>query len=295
MALRNLIIDQRTTGRNKTITSYFNDIRHRKILTTAEEYELALKAQEGDEDAIIALVDANLRFVISIAKQYGATNPDKLSEYIAQGNIGLLYSARTFDPTRGFKFVSYAVWHIRKEILHYLNYSSRMIRIPNNVLNALGKVKKLEDSVLQKNERPATEDELEYMLYENEVMFSRGNIIKAKNVYQKPKALDSSPFEDALTPIELLKSSDSADNLTKPEDLEKLVSFLSNCLTDRQIDVIILYYGLLNTMPTGFTDIGIKYNKTKEWARLEYNKAIRKLRQFACKNKITPEDFDFLK
>jgi RNA polymerase primary sigma factor len=154
------ITPDRLTNRTDNISRYFTDVSGRPMLGPEEEFSIGLRAQEGDEEAIEMLISSNLRFVVSVAKQYAGTGI-LLEDLICQGNIGLCDAARMFDPTRGFKFISFAVWHIRKEILAYLNSDHRTVRIPQNVLNDLTKIRRADETILQEQGRYGTADEFE--------------------------------------------------------------------------------------------------------------------------------------
>lgn len=265
----------RRTNRTENISRYFSEVSNLPLLSPDEEFEIGKRAQQGDHAAIEKLISANLRFVVSVAKQY--TNPEvSLEDLICQGNIGLCDAARQFDPTRGFKFISFAVWHIRKEILAYLNTDNRTVRVPQNILTDLSKIRKANEQILQEEERLGTADELEEKISQ----FSAKEI-KADKIQQilhadtKGVAIDSSISEDVLSPIDWLSSDTTTTMLTDESDINETVRIALSKLTPVQRDVVCRKMGLNGGDPEHFSIIARRYEKTTEWARLVYVKALR--------------------
>lgn len=255
-----------------SIGKYFKEVRKSELLTVDEEVSLAKRIQEGDEVAVELLVKANLKFVISIAKEY-QNQGLPLNDLINEGNYGLIKAATRFDPTRGFRFISYAVWWVKQSIIQGLNDNSRMIRLPANVINKLYKIRR----------------ELEKFEFDNEREAYIGEVLNSENddedltMMSIPKvgSLNAPINEEGGELSELISDVDEdadekylIDQRIK-EELNKALSVLD----DRERDIIESYYGI-NTEHNGMTlnDIGDRYELTKERIRQIKEKAIRKLR-----------------
>jgi RNA polymerase primary sigma factor len=286
--MRQLKIEDRITERTIGIRRYFNDIENNSyLLSTEEEYELALRVREGDREAYRLLVTANLRFVVSVAKQY-SRGGDSLSELIAQGNIGLLEAAEKFDPSRGFKFISFAVWFIRKEILLYLNQFTKTVRVPQSIILDSNRIKKAEAKLVSSLGRdPLPEeivDEVVKMGWPMTLEKLEKTRIADRN-YSTP--LESSNPDDEWSPIDWLDSGDTSSSLLESNDSLKSMSDVLNKLNAQDKELIILRLGLTNGDPLSFHSIGQKYGKTSEWARQNYDKAIRKIKSRIENKKVS--------
>lgn len=276
--LRDLKISgERLTTRTDNTNRYFNEIEKIKMLSPDDEFEIAMRAKEGDREAIDMLVRANLRFVVSVAKQY-LNQQTSLDDLICQGNIGLIYAAETFDPTRGFKFISYAVWHIRKEILHYLTVGTRTVRVPQNVITTLSRMKKIDESILQIEGRPATVEELQSELAKEGKIFSEDQIKGMLTAEARVSALDSTEFEDGLSPIDWLSSESSAADRVKKIDLAVITEQMMSVLKPVQKEVVLRRLGIGLTEPETLANIAKRFDRTPEWARQVYDQSIRKLK-----------------
>lgn len=258
-----------------SITKYFKDIRGTKILTPEEEVELAIRIQEGDEDAIEELVNSNLKFVITVAKEYqgqGLSLPDLISE----GNYGLIKAAMRFDHTRGFRFISYAVYWIKQSIMQSLNDNSRPIRLPANVIGKLQKIKKQVEKFELLNERPPVEGE--------EVIGKDGAIEEYEEIdyYPSCTSLNQKINEDGDELLEVVEDESfdqpdlfDIDNDKVKEELYKTLDVLD----DRERNIVECYFGLNPDFePMTLEAIGDRYDLTKERIRQIKEKAIRKLR-----------------
>ena len=281
------IASDKITKRTDNTSRYFNEVDRRTLLSTEEEFRVGQLAQQGDEAAIEKLISANLRFVISVAKQYSGTGV-LLDDLICQGNIGLCDAARTFDPSRGFKFISYAVWHIRKEILSYLNSDYRTVRIPQNVLNDLVKIRKADESIIQVEGRYGTVDELHDELTRRGYDMSINQINRISQADSKNVPLESNEIDpDRSSPIDWLNSdSNPTDNLDKL-DLEKSISMALNQLTPMQKDIVCRRLGIGYPEIEAFSTISGRYGKSPEWARQIYTKSIRLLKVKLRRAKLT--------
>lgn len=265
----------RRTNRTENISRYFSEVSNLPLLSPDEEFEIGKRAQQGDQAAIEKLISANLRFVVSVAKQY--TNPEvSLEDLICQGNIGLCDAARQFDPTRGFRFISFAVWHIRKEILVYLNTDTRTVRVPQNILTDLSKIRKANEQILQEEERLGTAEELEERISQFSTTGVKADKIqRILQVEAKDVPIDSSISEDVLSPIDWLSSDTTTTMLTDESDINETVRIALSKLTPVQRDVVCRKMGLNGGDPEHFSIIARRYEKTTEWARLVYVKALR--------------------
>jgi RNA polymerase primary sigma factor len=252
---------------------YFKDIRKSKLLTPEQEVELAKKIQEGDEKAIDELVNSNLKFVISIAKEYQGQGLS-LSDLISEGNLGLVKAATRFDHTRGFRFISYAVWWVKQSIIQSLNDNSRTIRLPSNVITKISNMKKELGKMQLTEDKDITFDEMKnsenfvdmskipYCGSINEIINDNGNelheVIEDKSIKKETSFYDVD---------ERLKS-----------EIDKALSKLS----DREKDIIISYFGLNRELECMTLEaIGDKFGITKERVRQLKEKAIRKIRHNA--------------
>jgi RNA polymerase primary sigma factor len=257
-----------------SIGKYFKEVRKSELLTIDEEIALAKRIQEGDEVAVELLVKANLKFVISIAKEY-QNQGLPLADLINEGNYGLIKAALRFDVTRGFRFISYAVWWVKQSIIQSLNDNSRMIRLPANVINKLYKIRKELEKFEFENEREAYIGEVlnsEKGLDEDELSMMSIPKVNSLNVQINEEGGELSELiadtsEDVDDKYEI-------DQRVKQE-LDKALSVLD----ERERDIIESYFGI-NTEHSGMTldDIGERYELTKERIRQIKEKAIRKLR-----------------
>ena len=268
------ITPDRLTNRTDNISRYFTDVSGRPILGSEEEFNIALKAQEGDEEAIEKLISSNLRFVVSVAKQYASTGV-LLEDLICQGNIGLCDAARLFDPTRGFKFISFAVWHIRKEILAYLNSDQRTVRIPQNVLNDLTKIKRADETILQEQGRYGTADELQEAISRTGKDFSIDHINRVTSADTRSVPLESDNPDEYGAPIDWLNSGTITTQYTDESDVSEMAKIALSRLTGVQRDVVVRRLGINGDEPETFSTISNRYDRTPEWARSIYMKSIR--------------------
>lgn len=248
----------------ESISKYLKDVRKLGMITPEEEVVLARKIQEGDAKAAEKLVMSNLRFVISVAKEY-QNQGLPLADLIAEGNVGLIKAAQKFDPERGFRFISYAVWWVKQAIIQSLNDHSRTVRLPVNVTNNISKLKKEISSFEQKNGRKPSENEMEMGVLLQPFCSSLNESINEDGDELVDIIEDNSferPDESFQKPADLLKI-----------ELEKTLSILS----PREKTIIELYFGL-NGTPLTLEEIGEDYSLTKERIRQIKEKALRKLR-----------------
>jgi RNA polymerase primary sigma factor len=258
---------------DESISKYFKDVRKSKLLTPEREVELAILIEGGDEQAIEELVNANLKFVISIAKEYQGQGLS-LGDLISEGNLGLVKAATRYDHTRGFRFISYAVWWIKQSIIQSLNENARMIRLPSNVINKISHMKREIEKFEFQNEREPVYSEL---------MDNKDFI----DIFGLPKcaSLNDTINETGGELYEILEDKNAAkedsfydiDDRVKDE-LDSVLSLLS----DRERDIIECYYGMNKGYePMTLEAIGDKFDITKERVRQIKEKAIRKIRHNA--------------
>jgi len=254
-----------------SIGKYFKDVRKSTILTPCEEISLAERIKQGDDKAVDLLVNANLKFVISVAKEY-QNQGLPLSDLISEGNYGLIKAAKRFDHEKGFRFISYAVWWIRQSILQSLNDNARMVRLPANIINKITYLNKEISKFEFLNEREPVYGEI----------FDKDKEIMDIVYFPKCLSLNETINEDGDELIELIPNNDEdnsfeIDNKVKNE-LQKTLSVLD----DREKEIIQNYFGINTDLePMTLEAIGEKYNLTKERIRQIKEKAIRKLRHNA--------------
>ena len=274
--MRQLKITQSITNRDSiTLEKYFNEIAREQLLTPEEEVNLARRIQEGDEKALEKLVRANLRFVISVAKQYQHTKVP-LCDLISEGNLGLIKAAKKFDETKGFKFISYAVWWIRQSILQYLAENSRLIRLPANKIGALSKLNQAAETLEQKFEREPTEEELAEVLETElrQIKVTLNSLTKSMSV---DKPLTS---EDSNTLLDVLENENAntvEKQLIHSNSLKKEITRLLSTLTWKESEVVKLFFGIDDDKSLSLDDIGIHLGISRERVRQIKSRAIRKL------------------
>ena len=276
--MRQLKISQSITNKESdSIGLYFSEVSKIPLLKDDEEQELFDKIAVGDENALDIVIKANLRFVISVAKQY-QNKGIKIEDLINDGNEGLIKAAKKFDNSRGFKFISYAVWWIRQTILQSLVDHSRLIRLPNNQVNLLSKFNKINANLEQKYEREPSPEEIEDALEE------LGLDKKIKDSYQlnlKVSSLDTPITEDenmCLSDIIPNQNSLSPDDDFLKESLKKDVIRVLNRLSDKQRDILCMYYGIGDYEAMTLEEIGNKLNLTRERVRQIKDLSIRILK-----------------
>jgi RNA polymerase primary sigma factor len=274
--MRQLKITKSITNRETaSLDKYLQDIGKEELITADEEVLLAQKVKQGDQLALEKLVKANLRFVVSVAKQYqnqGLSLPDLINE----GNLGLIKAAKRFDETRGFKFISYAVWWIRQSILQALAEQSRIIRLPLNQVGSLNKIKKATSKLEQEFERPPSAEEIAEKLEIPDY-----KIDAAKKITTRYISMDAPLTQDDETKfLDVFVTDDTphTDDMLMRESLAREIQRSLATLTKKERDVINLYYGI--GLPHGLTleEIGAKFDLTRERVRQIKEKAIRRLK-----------------
>ena len=277
--MRQLKIAKQVTNReSKSLDKYLQDISKIDLITAEEEVELAQKIKKGDQRALEKLVNANLRFVVSVAKQYqnqGLTLPDLINE----GNFGLVKAAKRFDETRGFKFISYAVWWIRQSILQALAEQSRVVRLPLNKIGSINKINKTFSYLEQAHERPPSAEEIaeELDLSVSEVKQSLKNAGKHISMDAPFAEGEDSNLYDVMSASE----TPMPDTELVKESIRDEIGRVLETLSEREADIVKLYYGIGQSSTMTLDEIGNTFDLTRERVRQIREKAIRKLRKSA--------------
>jgi RNA polymerase primary sigma factor len=274
--MRQLKITKSITNRETaSLDKYLQDIGKEELITAEIEVQLAQRIKQGDQTALEKLTKANLRFVVSVAKQYqnqGLSLPDLINE----GNLGLIKAAQRFDETRGFKFISYAVWWIRQSILQALAEQSRIVRLPLNQVGSLNRIRKESSKLEQKFERPPSPDEIAASLElpENKVE----SVLK---ITTRTVSMDAPLTQDedmSLLDVYVTDDNPTTDNDLMKESLAREIQRSLATLTKKERDVINLYYGIGMNHGLTLDEIAMKFDLTRERVRQIKEKAIRRLK-----------------
>ena len=277
--MRQLKITKQITNRETaSLDMYLQDIGRVELITAQDEVILAQKIRQGDQKALDKLVKANLRFVVSVSKQYqnqGLSLPDLINE----GNLGLIKAAQRFDETRGFKFISYAVWWIRQSILQALAEQSRIVRLPLNKIGAINKINRTMSKLEQDLEREPSYDELSDALemMPQEIMDTMRNNFRHVSM----DAPLTTNHEDGGSMYDLMKneSTHNPDKTLMNQSLQLEICRALSTLTDREADVVKLFFGLEGKHAHSLEEIGEKFELTRERVRQIKEKAVRRLKQ----------------
>lgn len=269
------IIKQVTNRETASLDKYLHEIGKVDLLTADQEVDLARKVRTGDNLALDKLIKANLRFVVSVSKQYqnqGLTLPDLINE----GNLGLIKAAKRFDETRGFKFISYAVWWIRQSILQALAEQARIVRLPLNKIGSINKINRALSELEQKFEREPSVDEISTALE-----LAPNDIKEAMKCAGRHVSMDA-PLTDGedgdMYEVLLSKDNPSPDGTLLNDSLRKEIERALSSLTEREANIIRLYFGLNGKHPYTLEEIGEEFNLTRERVRQIKEKAIKRLK-----------------
>lgn len=280
--MRQLKISKSITNRESaSLDKYLQEIGHEELLTTDQEVELAQRIRKGDKRALERLTKANLRFVVSVAKQYqnqGLSLPDLINE----GNVGLIKAAEKFDETRGFKFISYAVWWIRQSILQAIAEQGRLVRLPLNQVGSVNKITRELNKFEQEHERKPSVDEIA-----ERVDLPEDKIADAMKANSRHVSMDApiADGEDSSMIDFLAGDSSNTDRELAIESLKAEVSRILKLLTDKEQKVLRAFFGIDGSPEMTLDEIGEKYNLTRERVRQIKEKALRRLRH-NTKNKL---------
>lgn len=274
--MRQLKITKSITNRESaSLDKYLQEIGREELITAEEEVVLAKKIKDGDQSALEKLTRANLRFVVSVAKQYqnqGLSLPDLINE----GNLGLIKAAKRFDETRGFKFISYAVWWIRQSILQALAEQSRIVRLPLNQVGSLNKINKAYSKLEQEFEREPSAEELADIL--DLPIDKVSDTMKVSGRHVSMDAPFANGEESSLLDVLVNFDSPKADSGLMNESLSKEIDRALSTLTERERDVVKLFFGIGLNHGLTLEEIGDKFDLTRERVRQIKEKAIRRLR-----------------
>jgi RNA polymerase primary sigma factor len=284
-----IIADQKTV-RSSNFQRYTNEVTKTDIMSPQEEAEVAWKAREGDQAAIERLVKANLRFVISVAKSYAGGSTVKLDDLINEGNMGLVEAAHDFDPTTGFKFISYAVWHVRKNMLKYLTDSSRVVRLPQNKVQSLHKMRRIEAELASELGRDATEEEVIDAFLTRELEAGRITSIPGTEAIKSLKqsisadkraaSLEGNPNDDPddkFGPINVINGDPlGTDHKVNRESSIKFLDRQLGRLNGIERDIVLSYHGIGKSQES-LGAIADRYECSSERIRQRYKKSIKKL------------------
>ncbi|NVJ88265.1 MAG: RNA polymerase sigma factor RpoD/SigA [Flavobacteriaceae bacterium] len=273
--MRQLKITKQVTNRDtKSLEKYFQEVSKIDLITADEEVELALRIKEGDQRALDKLVKANLRFVVSVAKQY-QNQGLKLSDLINEGNLGLVKAAKRFDETRGFKFISYAVWWIRQSILQALAEQSRIVRLPLNKIGSISKINKVYAKLEQENERVPT-----YVEIANELDTKVSDVKTSMKNSGRHLSMDA-PFKEGEDSnfYNILQADDTPrpDNELMKNSLTIEIDRALETLSYKEAKVIKMFYGIGRQTACSLAEIGEEFNLTRERVRQVKQRAIRRL------------------
>jgi RNA polymerase primary sigma factor len=284
--MRQLKISKQITNReSESLDKYLQEIGKVDLISADEEVKLAKRIREGDQLALEKLTKANLRFVVSVAKQY-QNNGLTLGDLINEGNLGLIKAGQKFDETRGFKFISYAVWWIRQSIMQALAEQSRIVRLPLNRVGTINKISKAFSDLEQKYQREPSSEELAEVLE-----ITSDEVADSLKISGRHISMDA-PFvqgeENGLLDVLVNDNQETPDSGLMNDSLRKEVQRALSTLTQRESDVMAFYFGLNGLNPMTLEEIGEKYNLTRERVRQIKEKATRRLRHSSRSNPLKP-------
>ena len=281
--MKQLKITQRITDReSRSLTAYLNEVRNYPQVTPEEEVELGQRISQGDEAALMKLVQANLRFVVSVAKQYqgyGLT----LADLINEGNMGLIKAASRFDETRGFKFISYAVWWIRQSILQAISTNSRLVRLPLNKMDEVRKVQEASARLSQKLGREPSVKEIA-----TDLELPQKKVEQFLTIASKPFSIDAPVMEDEGTSLKELLPVDTPETDSKivNDSMNEALHTVLGRLNARERQVLQMAFGIGQENPTNLEDIANHFGLTCERIRQIRDRAIRKLRSPSVRQQL---------
>lgn len=275
--MRQLKITQQITARdNDSLERYLQEIGRIPLITPEEEVELARKIRAGDQEALEKLVNANLRFVVSVAKQYQHQGLS-LSDLINEGNIGLIKAAQRFDESKGFKFISYAVWWIRQSILQALVEQSRMVRLPLNKVGSLSKLNKIMIQFEQEHQREPSIEELAELM--DVSVKDINEILKGQFKHASTDAPIRENEEGTMSDLMADEDGEPTDRAVMRESLRREIKLILQTMNKREAEVIECFFGINGGQPMSLDEIGMRLNLTRERVRQIKEKAIRRMRK----------------
>ena len=281
--MRQLKITKSITNReSEALEKYLSEIGREEMLTADEEVELAQRIRKGDRKALERLTKANLRFVVSVAKQY-QNQGLSLSDLINEGNLGLIKAAEKFDETRGFKFISYAVWWIRQSIYHAIAEQSRIVRLPLNQVGSVNKINRILNKFEQENERRPSAEEISEQIDLPQDKVDAAMLANNRHVSVDAPFIDGE--ENSLLDVLVNDNAPQADRELVKESLRADISNVLQVLNERERKIVMAFYGI-NQPEMTLEEIGKKYDLTRERVRQIKEKAIRHLRSNIKKEQL---------
>ena len=289
--MRQLKITQQITKRDSlSVDKYLSEISSIPLLTSEEEVELPKLIAQGDQKALDRFVSGNLRFVISVSKQYQQRGAS-LSDLISAGNEGLIKAAQRYEPSRGFKFISYAVWWVRQSIMQYLSDNVKSIRLPLNKLGLINKIKNITSKLEQDFERNPTSEEISdglFLLYE--INLDASEVDEIMRVSTPISSLDLPiTIDESATLIDVIPGETMMDinEIMKREDLQFTIKkVFDKKLTPKEQQIITSFYGLFGNTPKSLEELGFEHELTRERVRQIKEKAIRKIKFHSTKKEL---------
>ena len=275
--------DLTISGNSISIKNYFKDLRKIEQVSSDEQNELALKAKAGDKKAMDKLIECNLRFVLTIAKDYQYGSVD-VKDLINEGNIGLIKAVEKFDPSRGFKFISYAVWWVRQSIMQFIYEHGNMVRLPINKINVIGKVNKAVERLHHQLDREPTVEEIQAI-----TDFSVEDIKSSYMDNTRCISIDQKISEDSDTEmIDIIpgETMEDIEGKLNGESLKHEINNVLTTLTDRETQILNMYFGLNGSKELGLKEIGDKLELTNERVRQIKELALKKLRMYGKSSKL---------
>lgn len=283
MSMRNIKISKSITSReSQSLDKYLQEIKKIELITPEEEATLTVKIKNGDQKALERLIKANLRFVVSVSKQYqnqGLTLPDLINE----GNLGLIKAAQRFDETKGLKFISYAVWWIRQSIHHAIAEQGRIVRLPINIFGLNTRISRAFQALEQEFERePTTEELADFLKITSEEVAT--SLLMATRHFSVDSPISDEEDQTLIDVLANANASNTDERLVYDESLQKEIDMSLRTLTDKQKSVVSFYYGIGVDHPLSLEDIGKQHSLSGERVRQIKDKAIAKLRNTSrCK------------
>lgn len=268
----------RSNNYNHILKQYFKEIGNEKPLSPEEEVEVVKKVKEGDTEALDKLLKANLRFVVSVAKKYQGHNLS-LGDLINEGNIGLIKAAKRFDETKGFKFISYAVWWIRQTILQAISEHSRLIRLPLNIVGDINKISKVSAQFIKSYEREPTAKELTEIMESEDI--KKSTLKQYNNRTMSIDAPLDNDNKNTLKDIIPTEESGSPQKLQFDQSFKQELNHALNTLDKREKKILKLYFGIDQERPATLEEIGDIFDLTRERIRQIKERALRKLRHIS--------------
>jgi RNA polymerase primary sigma factor len=282
--MRDFKIFVRYTDPSKNLSRYFSEISKEKLLSTEEEAELAKLAKQGDQEAKEKIIKSNLRFVVSVAKAY-ASKTYPIEDIISEGNKGLIEAIENFDPSHGFKFISYAVWHVRKNILSFINNHSRAIRLPQNVITEMKRFQEAESYFIAENSREPSVEEILNLIEERGMKPFPSAVIETLNNKPVQISLDSdndTENEKSFSPINWISSGENAEEQALKNDEKNTIKLIFSFLKPFEREIAEMKFGLNSDgIEKNFHEIGEHFGKSAEWARGAFRKIERRMKRIA--------------